>query len=635
MKKLLRIFLMAIIAGLPWHAQAGSVFLDTLRSYQKCLFCDPFATIFDLINSITTTMCQKLQSLFFLILGLGFLFWLLFRVGKMVLDITSPGDGQLVPDLLKQILRVMVASLLLTFYLDVFTRLISPVLEMAINVGNSIYLDQNAGQKTSAYRPDVVSAALVDRTTLCPEYTKAKRAAAHENSDQVYPEVVKQAFVCYVNIGYVSMTTGMAVGLTAIKGWASSSLYDKLNHWALFFIGCILFIAFFLLLLAFPTKLFDPLLTLAFVGALFPVWVVCWAFSGTHGYYEKARGLFIGVLVHLIVISLVARLAIEVMNSALGPKEVQTRLYQKLLAGQNAYDAFTTTEGFGLTGVAVILTFGLAWLAKELFKRTGELAGQFNDNGSIINFGANDKASELVTAGTQLATSTGKLVISSGAHLARGSWNKLASRDDTLGKLTRGLGSVAVGAAAVAATPAFLPAALPALGAWAATTGAGVGAAAAAHRFMPVPKNRPHGSSYTDRLRVRRSEDATHFWQVNKPKGQSSAQDKTTHEFEKYDKNTQLYQEFDSASHLQNEYDRRRGNISLDGEHYHFSVDPATGTLTVEFSGQRYTVDLHNTVTNILTGLPVDPRMVTQMRNVANFQRHVEARILVHEAKLR
>ena len=95
-----------------------------------------------------------------------------------------------------------------------------------------------------------------------------------------------------------------------------------------------------------------------------------------------------------------------------------------------------------------------------------------------------------------------------------------------------------------------------------------------------------------------------------------------------------MYQEFDSASRLQNEYDRKKGQISLMNKKYDFAVHAEDGSMTIEFDGVKYSVDLHGVVKNLTSGVSVDPQTAQEVKNVADFQRHAEQRIAAHEAKL-
>lgn len=636
MGKILRfLWMWAIVVLAPCsYAQTKSVFAEKLKSFDGCWFCGPFGDVFDISNDITTSVCEEMRPVFLSMLGLFFLFWLLFRVGRMVVDITPAPDTQLVPDLFKQSLRVIFAALMLVFYMSVFRYVVGPVLETAIGVGSTISLNEVQGQKTNGFRDGPLQRFFQTNSTLCPDYdaARAQSELGIEEGGKVYSETVKQSFICYVRVGTASLTAGMAIGATAISGWAQASLWDKIGHLDLLFIGIVFMVSYFMLMLAFPTKLFDPLMTLTFVSALFPLWVVLWAFPATKKYFDKAKDLFIGVLVHLVVISVVTVMVVNVMNSALGDKRTRDRLFTRLLKGEDTYKVFTTTEGFGLAGKALILTLALAWLANKMFEKVGPIAAQFE---GVVDFGVGKSAQTFISQGTGLAAEAGKQTVAATYHGTKLGWNRLASRDDGWGKAARGLGTAAVGAAAVAAAPAALPAALGAFGTWAATAGIGVGAAAAAHRFMPVPKNRPHGASWRDRLNVREFDDELHTWMVNRSRGQTSSQNKRTKEWEKYDRNSQLYQEFDSAGRIQNEYDRNRGNISLGDKKYKFSINASNGALTIEFDDQKYTVDLNGNVQNEKTHVAVDDTIAAQVRDIADFQRHAEQRIAAHEGILR
>lgn len=625
MKKIFRALLMFVVSGMPLCAWAltnceRSIFCRTLRVYNKFnWFHEPFSKLFDIANNLATDVCETMRPIFLSFLGLGFLFWLLFRVGKVVVDITPSADGQLVPDIFKKLLRVIIGSLLLSFYVSVFTFLICPALEMTLGVGNTISLDQMLGSKKTGNRLNFDLPKTSDGKTLCQDYTDAvKNTKSGDSVKQVFSNTVKQAFLCYIDIGHYTMANGMAIGSTAVTSWAGYNIIDKVRRIQLLVIGIIIFLAHFLLMLSFPTKLFDPLVTLIFLSTLFPLWVVLWVFEPTKKYYEKARDLFIGVLVHLIVISIVTVMVIQVMNSALGGKDIQEKVYVKLMAGEDAFSVFTKTEGFGLMGISVVFTFSLAWLAVKMFGKISPLAGQFEN---VVDFGVGKSAATYISTGTSLVSDMGKNAVAATYHGTKGGLSKLAQRDDMLGKATRGLGTALAGAAVIAAAPTGLGVL------------AGLGAAAAAHRFMPVPKNRPHGSSWTDRLGVETYEDDDNLWKVNKSGEQSSRQDRKTKEWEKYNRRTQIYEEFDNVGRLQNVYDRNHGQISLMGQKYEFSIDK-DGVLTIEMNGEKYSVDASGTVKNLISSLPVSDKKAKEVKNVAEFQRHAERRVSEHEGML-
>ena len=625
------------MVSVPWDVFA-STFTSKLSAYKRCWFCGPFSDLFDISNDVATELCKTLQPVFLAILGIFFLFWLVIRVGRVVIDLSPAPDTQLVPDLFKQMLRVIAASLMLVFYLEVFAYIVNPALEMAMGIGNTVTLQKLEGEQQT-YSKRLPGSLVGSTSSLCSDFRNAISKATgvngkvyydngafaelnYDSNGKVFSDVTKESFVCYMRVMNASLTVGMAIGATAISGWAGSGPIDKFYHLDLLFIGVIFIGAYFLLLLSFPVKLIDPLLNLIFVSSLFPIWVVLWAFQGTKKYYEKARDIFIGVLVHFIVISVVTLMAIKVMNSALGDTSTQTALIARLRRGEDAYKVFTTTSGFGLSGKAVLLTFALAWLSSKILEKAAPIAGQFE---GVIDFGASKAATAFVSAGTGLVASGGKAAVAASFHGARGAWKRAATRDDALGRATRRVSSVAVGTLAGAATAAFAPG-LAVL--------AGASAAAVSHRFMPVPKNRPHDASWKDRSNVREFEDRENDWMVNDARGQSSSRNKRTKEWEKYDRNSQVYQEFDSASRLQNEYDRNRGAISMADKKYKFSLNSSNGTLTIEFDDQKYTVDLNGNVKNEVTHLPVDPTTAARVKEVADFQRHAESRISAHEGML-
>ena len=453
----------------------SSSFTRRLASYTEnsCWFCGVLGDVFDIANDIVTQMCSSMQPVFLTLLGLGMLFWLLFRVGKAIINITPEVDSALVPDVVKQVIRVMVAFLLMTFYIDVFDYAISPVLQLSIGIGNEVMgqeitgytltAKRGSGEATPSKRP-----ALLAEEDLCQELEAASKAVSkpdYKRGDKVFDEVMKESFLCYVRIGSASMMTGMAIGSTAIHAWSDMGLLSKLTHMQLPMIGLEIFFSFFALFLAFPLKLFDPLVNLAFVSAMFPLWVVLWAFPFGKEYVKKAIDMFSGVIVHLIVISIMSVIVINIMNSALGSKEERNAMFQALVDGDRVADIFegvgrtgwssAALGGFGLVGKATLMTAALGFFAFKLYKKTKDIAKEFK--GSII-FGANEAAGELSGGATKpLAKTTSSLAYAGlharalgrggaggaggaggGAGGLEGSGLSVSRRNTRLGKFSRG-----------------------------------------------------------------------------------------------------------------------------------------------------------------------------------------------------
>ncbi len=477
--------------GLPL-INSSSAFENRLASYTQnsCWFCGVFGDAFDIMNDIVTQSCSTLKPVFLTMLGLGLMFWLLFNVGKKVIDFS--GESPIIVDIFKQVLRVVVASLMITFYFNVFAYAINPMLEFGIGLGNQITKQELTGYTVRATRSGVGQPVQMAEQSLCPELqvaiqkesqNEAKKASGGKEGEKAYSDVTKESFLCYIRVGSASLATGMAIGSTAIQAWSDMGLLDKLRHMQLPTIGLIIFMSFFALFVAFPLKLFDPLVNLTFVTAMFPLWVVCWAFAGTKKFAEKAIELFTGVIIHLIVISIMSVIVINVMNSALGSKEQRTAMFQALKDGKRAAYVFegvgetgwgALLGGFGLVGKATLMTAALGYFAFQIFKKTGDVASQFK--GGVIDFGVNKAADATFNAGGASLMKGGVNLASAGYHAAVPNGGAGATQQNTR------LGSFARGAMALGGGP--------------------IGAAVALRRFQKTPAYTGNGTK--DTLRTSR-----------------------------------------------------------------------------------------------------------------------------------
>lgn len=135
-----------------YQAIAGSnIFLETLNDYMNnggCWFCSTFANLFKAINNLATSMFERLTELSLILLGFGLLFIILFKVGRMLIQLQEVNLMQFMQDLFKPLGRAMIASALLTTFWvgnsiaddNIFSILISPFLDLAFHLSRTITL---------------------------------------------------------------------------------------------------------------------------------------------------------------------------------------------------------------------------------------------------------------------------------------------------------------------------------------------------------------------------------------------------------------------------------------------------------------------------------------------------------------
>ncbi len=453
-------------------SNVGLGFINHMCGFEKrlawyvqdsCWFCGVYGDAFDIMNNIVTEMCQSLQSTFLTMLGLGMLFWLLFRVGKVVINVTADPDVGLLKDVLMQVMRVSIASLLIVGYVQVFHYVVGPLLQFGIGLGNRITTQELKGYRMKASRSPSKdprnSSVSLNENSLCPQLQvalstetakeqqieAALKSGVTLKNQKAFNDVTKESFLCYIRTGSAAMATGMAVGATAVHAWGDMNLLDKLRHMQLPMIGVLLFLSFFLLFILFPIKLFDPLVNLTFIAAMYPLWIVMWAFPQFgKDYAKKALDMFISVIIYLIVLSIMSVVAINIMNNALGNAEERQKLFQALKDCKRAaavFEGVGETEwtaalgGYGLVGKASLMTFALGYFSFKLLQKTDAIAKEFK--GGIMNTGVNDSANAAATGGLASLGKAGVNIVSTGWHVGSsraGIDPSAVSADEKLGR---------------------------------------------------------------------------------------------------------------------------------------------------------------------------------------------------------
>lgn len=635
MKRIFSILFFVMTVCLPMFVSAkttvaiveGSVnnssnFANTLAWWTEnsCWFCGVFGTIFDILNEVISTVCYTMKPVLLTLLGVLFLFWLLFRVGKVVLDISGSADGAMIPDILKQLMKVIVASLLIVFYLDVFDFLLSPVLEMGIGFGNKISSSQIDVKVIQASRLEMGASGEGPVSTveqsLCKEYQEAAEEEAKATTgsrgqgsekEKAYSAVTKEAFLCYLRLTSASLASGMAMGSTILGSWFDMWWIDKFRHLSLPIVGLEVFLSFFMLFLAVPLKLFEPLMNLAFISALLPLWVALWAFKGTSKYSQKAIDTFVSVIVHLIVISIMTVICIEMLNGALGSEADRKEIIGQLLRGRQPVDIFGK---FGVVSPAMLMTVALGYLAYAMIQKTSDIAKHFEGG---INFGVGDAAAKAVGAANQLIVNSGANLTSAAYHYVR----HAANQGGIKGALARG---GMIGSAALLGG-VFGPGGL-ALGA--------LGGTAAAIRKAPKPANRTYrGNSLLEMARASRMnmdgtfkmpKIGTDQYRLDGRSHVHSRTNMTNGNVDVYDADRNTYTEKDKYGRVQNSYDRANGIVGLNGTNFKFSTN-AAGDLVIDVNGVSYTRRPSGDIVDS-TGALVRPARAREIRDALAFQAH-------------
>lgn len=366
-----------------------------------CWYCPFFELIFDVINTLATAIANKLSGMFLILLGVGTLFFLVFRIGKMLVGLQDVDLMQFLADIFKYLGRVMVASVLLTFSLSIFYHLISPVLQGTLTLGNIIYTQGTAANMKIVQLTRNASGGKVDLTVKCSE--SAKQADVRSVSDEkAFSPGVKEALLCNMRQVASSLVSGMASGIfTFVYGQTAGPLY--LISPLTMLQGLILFLIFFLIFISYPFKLLDAMFQLAFVTALAPLWIVLWAFPATVGYAKKAWEVFFGACLTFFMVNVLAGLVLTILDMYAFPDTFWTDLIDGDMDG--------VSNQFSLGGLEFLTLIAMGILCLKILGTGKNLSSAFG--GISLDLGVNKAAPQVaVTAassGVKMAKTMGRL----------------------------------------------------------------------------------------------------------------------------------------------------------------------------------------------------------------------------------
>ena len=426
----------------------SSLFIQTMDAYAGaengggCWFCGIFETIFEAINNMVTSLFNSLAKEFIILMGVGILFLLLFKVGKMLVSLQEVDVMQFLNDLFKPLGRAIIATALLsaTFAVGsntIFSILLEPMLDVSLTLGQEILVTTLKGADSStaygiAYNPD--THAILNETGDNSKVKKMELCAA-QGSQNVSDADKKKAFSpqlkarmrCWMNEVAASLIIGMGMGATLVFEGLAEILSGGVS---MTFSGAIMIVAFFAIYVMFPFKMLDAFVRLAFTLSLTPLWIVLWVFPATIEYTKKAWNMFLSSCFLFVTLSIMIALGMVLMNSAMQPAEVREAVFKCLAGGH----PFTATALLSVGGRVVMNTICFSFMAWSLLAAAEPLVNSFVPTGGSLNIGgsvASNMAKLGMVAG-KAARAAAPVVASAGGAAMRGAGAALGKFNDTL-----------------------------------------------------------------------------------------------------------------------------------------------------------------------------------------------------------
>ena len=360
---------------IKWRTAENGTFPKILEDFQSinegCWFCPIFNKLFEAINKLATSLKDTLTDYGLYLLGLGFLFYILFKVLKVVISFGETNPKEFFTDLLMPILKCVIAGAVLANLGSFYKHVVNPLLLLSIGFATEISsAGAEAGLDSFVQIKEIDGVASAHE--VCPALT-----VSSISDGAVFDESVNNAFQCFLKTVSSSVLLYMALGATFIADSFQLGGWQKvLPLFSMFLVGLCLFCGSFGVFLSFPFKLLDAMFRLMFVAALMPLWVILWVLPATRDKSKAAFSMFLNVLITFICLSVVLLMVLVVLSVALGDL---TDMWPLLIQGRTkeALELIDWSKGTFFSMLA------MTFLAFSLSQKSDSFVKEFGGGGSL------------------------------------------------------------------------------------------------------------------------------------------------------------------------------------------------------------------------------------------------------------
>lgn len=342
---------------------------DWTASEGMCWFCPVFETLFKAINNLVTSMSQYMSTFFLNLMGIGILFLIAFKVGRMLVQLQDVDLMQFLGDLFKPLGRAIIATALLgamTFSGDtIYHLLIQPIFDVSLFLGEQTM--NIAVANTEVFTATQSSGEVIRQAGGTVMEACNYRGTLPDKT--VFTSRELQQLICWMRTVSSSLGVGIAIGSTFIK----IGFQDFLDQMNMIIPGILIFIAFFINYVMFPLKLLETFVRLAFVLMLTPLWIILWVFPATVQYTKKAWEMFLGCCLVMISLSVIVAMVIQIMNNSIQPDGLSEQLFIELGCGKTDHALKKIETG----GMALFILLAFGFMCWSILGTASALAGTF------------------------------------------------------------------------------------------------------------------------------------------------------------------------------------------------------------------------------------------------------------------
>ena len=329
-----------------------------------CWFCDLYKTLFDIMNSLATTVATSLKNDFLALLGVGMLFFIAFKVGSTVVKLQEVDLMQFLGELFKHLGRAIIAAAFLFGTVQMYHYLISPFLAYALGLAHEVMTQRNANTVT-----ELVTKMLgggKDGSGFIPH---VNAGILNEGATTAFSTQIRDQLIGILEITSASLIAGMIIGCVIILISFADAYLNIIPNFQIMIVGFTILGAYFGVYLAVPFKLIDVMVRLTFVAALTPLWIILWVFPATASYTKNAWEMLLNCCACIICLGVVLVITLEILENMLPNKEM---IIYFLIGGLD----MLATGQMNLINPAVLQTFALGALATSLVKNSSNIATQ-------------------------------------------------------------------------------------------------------------------------------------------------------------------------------------------------------------------------------------------------------------------
>lgn len=260
-------------------------------SVQNCWPCTLYRAVFDSINKLMYSLYDMMADKAIAILGIGLLFWLAFKTGKMVVSIAQPNIKEYVHSVMVVLFKAMLVATLLATKQNFFCFLnvvISPILETFALISSlflNIAVDISGGVNLSGSFVSITESSVAS----CPIFSEATSFYVQDTIYRVY----------------VALNSGIALGATMVADLNVISII----------LGLFVMWIFLVLTLVFPWMFSESFFRLGCVIVLSPLLFVAWVFPQTKQMIKSGWNILFGSMMQILIASIYIALAITVIKT--------------------------------------------------------------------------------------------------------------------------------------------------------------------------------------------------------------------------------------------------------------------------------------------------------------------------------